>query len=115
MNNKELSMVFADLLSEKKAVDIKVIDIAEKSSFADFFVNASAGSARHLDSLARDVEDKFAELGIETKSIDGKPESGWILIDGGDVIVNIFTIETRDKYTLDKFWSDCETIVIENR
>ena len=115
MENKDLAMLIADFLNEKKAVDIKVIDIAEKSSFADFFVNASAGSARHLEALARDTEDKFAENGIETKNIEGKPESGWILIDGGDVIVNLFTVDVRDKYTLDKIWNDCETIIIENR
>ena len=115
MENKDLAMTIANLLDEKKAVDIKVIDIAEKSSFADYFVNASAGSIRQLSALSKDVEEKFFENGIETKNVEGKPESGWILIDGGDVIVNLFTLDVRDKYTLDKIWNDCETIIIENR
>lgn len=115
MENKDLALLISNFLNEKKAVDIKVIDISEKSSFADYFVNASAGSIRQLGALAKDVEDKFAECGIETKNIEGKPESGWILIDGGDVIVNLFTLDVRDKFTLDKIWNDCETIIIENR
>lgn len=113
MNSKEIAQTIADLLNEKKAADIVMIDIAEKSSFADYFVNATGGSVRQLGALADDVEDKLAELGIETKSKDGRPETGWILVDGGDVIVNLFTAATRDKYTLEKIWSDCQAVRVE--
>ena len=108
-----MAQTVADVLSNKKARDVVMIDIAEKSSFADFFVIATAGSERQLGTLSEEVEDKFAELGIEPKSKDGRPETGWILVDGGDVIVNLFTEETRDKYTLEKIWNDCEAIRIE--
>lgn len=113
MESKEIAQAIADLLSERKARDIVMIDISEKSSFADYFVNASAGSSRQLGALADDAEDKLYELGLEPKSKDGRPETGWILVDGGDVIVNLFTAETRDKYTLEKIWSDCESIRVE--
>lgn len=113
MESKEIAAAIADVLSNKKAKDIVMIDIAEKSSFADFFVNATGTSDRHLGTLADDVEDKFAELGIDPKSKDGRPDTGWILVDGGDVIVNLFTSDTRDKYTLEKIWSDCESILVD--
>jgi ribosome-associated protein len=113
MESKEYSHVIAYVLSAKKAKDIILIDIAERSSFADYFVNATGGSDRQLGALADDVEDKFAELGITPKSKDGRPDTGWILVDGGDVIVNLFTAETRDKYTLEKIWSDCESIIVD--
>lgn len=113
MESKETARTIADLLSNKKARDVVMIDIAEKSSFADYFVLATAGSERQMGTLAEEVEDKFAELGIEPKSKDGRPETGWILVDGGDVIVNLFTEETRDKYTLERIWNDCESIRIE--
>lgn len=113
MDNKELAMILANMLSEKKARDIKVIDIAEKSAFADYFINATAGSERQLSALADDVKDKFAEYEIVPRNNEGRPESGWILVDGGDVIINLFTQNTRDKYTLDKVWGDCETIIVE--
>ncbi len=113
MTSREIAQVIADLLNEKKAKDIVIIDIAEKSSFADYFVNATGSSARQLGAIADDVEDKFAELEIVPKSKDGRPDTGWILVDGGDVIVNLFTAETRDKYTLEKIWSDCQSIRVE--
>ena len=112
MTNKEYADFAAQLLSSKKATDIMIIDIAEKSSFADYFVNATGGSERQLGALADDVEDKFAEIGITPKSKDGRPDTGWILVDGGDVIVNLFTEATRDKYTLEKIWSDCESVLV---
>ena len=112
MESKEIAQVIGNLLSEKKARDVVLIDIAEKSSFADYFVIATGGSERQLGALADDVEDKFAEVGITPKSKDGRPDTGWILVDGGDVIVNLFTEATRDKFTLEKIWSDCESILV---
>ncbi len=112
MESKEVAQTIANILNEKKAKDIIIIDIAEKSSFADYFVIATGGSERQLGALADDVEDKFAELEITPKSKDGRPDTGWILVDGGDVIVNLFTEATRDKYTLEKIWSDCESILV---
>ena len=113
MESKEMAQAIAEVLSNKKAKDVVMIDIAEKSSFADFFVIATGTSDRQLGALSDEVEDKFAELGIETKSKDGRPDTGWILVDGGDVIVNLFTSESRDKYTLEKIWSDCESILVD--
>ena len=113
MESKEIAKATADLLSSKKAREVVMIDIAEKSSFADYFVNATAGNERQLGALAEDVTDKLAELGIEPKSRDGRPETGWILVDGGDVIVNLFTEETRNKYTLERIWNDCEYILVD--
>ena len=112
MESKEVAQTIANILNEKMARDIVIIDIAEKSSFADYFVIATGGSERQLGALADDVEDKFAELEITPKSKDGRPDTGWILVDGGDVIVNLFTEATRDKYTLEKIWSDCESILV---
>ncbi len=112
MESKEVAQTIGNLLSEKKARDVVIIDIAEKSSFADYFVIATGGSERQLGALADEVEDKFAEVGITPKSKDGRPDTGWILVDGGDVIVNLFTESTRDKYTLEKIWSDCESILV---
>lgn len=108
MTSKELAFEIAKAISDKKAQDIILINISEKSSFADYFVNATAGSERQLGTLANEVQDKMAELGFIPKSSEGRPDTGWILVDGGDVIVNIFTRDVRDHYSLDKIWSDCE-------
>ncbi|MBQ0005360.1 MAG: ribosome silencing factor [Clostridiales bacterium] len=111
MTSREMALEIAKALSDKKARDITLINISEKSSFADYFVNATAGNERQLGTLANEAEDKMAEMGFIPKNSEGRPETGWILVDCGDVIVNIFTQEVRERYSLDKIWSDCE---IEN-
>ena len=113
MTIKEIAYEVANTLSEKKARDIKLISIAEKSGFADYFINVTASSSRQVGALADIAEDKLAELGILAKNKDGRPEGGWILIDAGDIIVNVFSSEARERYSLDKLWGDCETTTIE--
>ena len=113
MSSKDIAMKLAELLDSKKAEDIIVIDIAEKSSFADFLVVASGTSDRHIESLIDDVEDLAAQDGVPTKGIEGKNGTGWILLDLGDVIVNIFSREMRSKYNIEKVWADCEMTHVE--
>ena len=113
MSSKDIAMKLAELLNSKKAEDIVVIDIAEKSSFADFLVVASGTSDRHIESLIDDVEDLAAQDGVPTKGIEGKNGTGWILLDLGDVIVNIFSREMRTKYNIEKVWVDCEMTHME--
>jgi ribosome-associated protein len=115
MDNRDIALKAAALLLKKKALDVVVIDISEKSSFADYFVIASGGSERQVGTLADELEDQFAKKGILTKSVEGKKASGWILMDYGDVIVNIFTVEQRDRYGIEKIWSDCSFIEIEEK
>jgi len=114
METKELAKKIAEMLDNKKAKEVVVIDISEKSSFADYFVNASAGSERQLGALANDVEDKCAEEGVIPKSSDGRPQTGWILIDGGDIIVNLCAQEVREKDTRGRVWSDCEMTIVRS-
>ena len=113
MDSRELAMKIAALFDEKKANDIVIIDIAQRSSFADFFVNATANSLRQLQSLSEEIEDKLAELEIIPKNLEGRNGSEWILLDYGDVVINIFTAEAREKYHLEKVWGDCEMINYE--
>lgn len=113
MSSKDIAMKLAELLNSKKAEDIVVIDIAEKSSFADFLVVASGTSDRHIESLIDDVENLAAQDGVPTKGIEGKNGTGWILLDLGDVIVNIFSREMRSKYNIEKVWADCEMTHVE--
>jgi ribosome-associated protein len=113
MNSKDIALKAASVLLKKKALDVVIIDITEKSSFADYFVIASGSSERQVGTLADELEDQFGKEGILTKNVEGKKTSGWILMDYGDVIVNIFTLEQRDKYNIEKVWSDCSFITID--
>jgi ribosome-associated protein len=90
-----------------------VLNIAEKSSFADFLVIASGNSTRQVGSLADDVADALAKTDAALGHIEGKPESGWMLLDYGDVIVNVFTKEQRDLYRIEQIWGDGERIDVQ--
>ena len=114
MDNKSFALLAAKTLDNKKAIDIVVIDIAEKSSFADYMVIASGGSERQVQALVDDVEDAFAKEELLVKSIEGRQNSGWVLMDFGDVIVNIFTRDTREKYNIEKVWGDCSFLDLED-
>lgn len=113
MTNKDYAILAAKVLDDKKAVDIKVMDISEKSSFADYLIIATGNSQRQIQSLVDDIEDKLAAEGLLVKSIEGKHGTGWILMDYGDVIVNVFTSEMRDRYNIEKVWGDCSFLNLE--
>lgn len=113
MDNKEFALLAAKTLSDKKAEEILVIDIAEKAAFADYLVVATGNSERQVNALVDDVEDAFAKNELFVKNIEGKQNSGWVLMDFGDIIVNVFTKEMREKYGIEKVWGDCSFLDIE--
>ena len=106
-------MKTGQILSSKKADNIIVLGIAEQSSFADYFVNATARNERQLAALANEVEDQLALDGIIPKNIEGKPPSGWMLMDYGDIVVNLFLPQQREMYQLEKIWGDGDLVSIE--
>ncbi len=111
--SKTLAQKIADALSQKKGDEVLIIDIAEKSSFADFFVMASAGSERQLEALKDAVEDTLEPESIFPRRVEGQKQSGWILMDYGDVVVNILTADMRAKYSIEKIWGDCEFTLVK--
>ena len=112
MEPKELSLKVAKLLDDRKAIDVTVIDISPKASFADYFVMASGGSERQMAALVDNIEDLLEPEGVFPKSVEGTRSSGWILMDYGDVVVNVMTVEMREKYNIEKIWGDCESLTI---
>ena len=114
LTNKDYAVLAGKTLSAKKAQDIVIIDIQEKASFADYFVICSGTSERQIHTLVEEVEEAFAKEGLLVKSVEGKQSSGWILMDFGDIIVNLFTKEMREKYSIEKIWGDCEFIEVED-
>ena len=113
MTNKEIAYLAAREMDKRKASDIVIIDIAEKSGFADYFVIASTAGLRQLSALASNLEDKLAEEGILVGHVEGKGDSGWILMDYGDIIINLFTAEQREHYNIEKIWNDCDRYYLE--
>ncbi|XVG95039.1 ribosome silencing factor [Eubacteriales bacterium KG125] len=113
MDSLKLVEIAVKALDDKKATNIVVIDVREKSSFADYLILANGGSMRQLNSLTDQVEDKLAEHDVLPKSIEGKQNSQWLLMDYGDVVVNILTEEARESYNIERVWGDCDILNIE--
>jgi ribosome-associated protein len=88
-----------------KAVDVKVLDVEEISSFTDVMIVATGASTRQVKALADRVTEKCKEAGVRPLGVEGERESEWILVDLGDVVVHIMNPETRDFYQLEKLWS----------
>ena len=101
-----LKRVILNTLDSNKALDIVSIDLANKSSIADYMIIASGTSSRHIQALSEQVLEKLKSSGIQNCKIEGKESNDWKLIDGMDVIVHIFNPEKRKFYELEKMWSE---------
>ena len=102
---KDLKETILKTLDSNKALDVISIDLANKSSIADYMIIASGTSSRHIQALSEQVLEKFKNSGIKNCKIEGSDSSEWKLIDGIDLIVHIFNPEKRKFYELEKMWS----------
>lgn len=108
MLSKDKAVLAAKILDDKKGEDIKILEVKGLTSLGDYFVIATGSSSTHVNSLSDTVEEKMKENGITLKHREGR--DGWILLDYGDVIVDIFDYESADFYDLERLWSDAPQI-----
>jgi ribosome-associated protein len=92
-------------LDDDKAEDVVVIDLAGKTSIADYMVIASGQSSRQVGAMADHLCEKIKALGVKDVTVEGAAQCDWVLIDAGDVLVHLFRPEVRDFYALEKLWS----------
>ena len=90
------------VLIEKKALDIKLYNVSEDSSITDFYVNATGRSSTNVAALADELTYKLGLKGRDELRVEGRSGNSWILVDYGDVIVNIFDKESREFYNFDR-------------
>ena len=105
---KEIAEIAEAALEEKKAENIRIIDVSKQTPVADYFVLATAANPNQLNALTDIVDEKLTKAGVEIKSIEGRPRenSNWILMDCGSVIVHIFNREGREFYNLERLWEN---------
>jgi ribosome-associated protein len=101
----ELASRIVEVLSDRQAEDIAMLDIHQVSSFTDYFIIATAQNARHMNALMDAFDKDLAREGIKSLRTEGKPDSGWVLVDLGAVIVHLFTAEDRELYNLEGLWT----------
>jgi ribosome-associated protein len=101
-----MNQMIMDVLDDKKALDIISIDVSKVTTLTDHFIICTGTSDRHRKSLSDDVHERLSKAGVEFLSKEGYNFADWILLDYGDVVVNIFDKESRGKYSLERLWSD---------
>ena len=109
MNIKKIDTLKKEIetiLVDNKAMEIKTINLKNKTSIADFMIIASGNSSRHIQSLSEILLDQLKKKGIENCHLEGQNSSEWKLIDAVDIIVHIFHPEKRKFYDLERMWSD---------
>lgn len=100
-------------LEEKKAEDVRVIDISQVSVLADYFIIANGNNRSQIQALADVVEEKLGKAGYPVKQTEGYENANWVLLDFGDIIVHIFDKDNRLFYDLERIWRDGEMVDLE--
>jgi ribosome-associated protein len=109
MEPKALAKKISELLSSKKAVDIRVLEVTDLTVLADYFVIATGTSTTHLKTLSEEVEYVLKKQGMMPKSVEGKAGGSWLLLDYGAVVVHVMTHEAREFYSIERLWSDAKS------
>jgi ribosome-associated protein len=111
MDAKKLALQCRELADNRKAEDIAVLDVADVSSIADYFVIASGTSEPHLRAISDEITEKLREdHGIKPRAVDGTLQAGWLVLDYFDVIVHVMRADVRQHYDLEGLWGDAPRV-----
>ncbi len=105
LDPQELRDLTVAVLEDAKAQDIQVIDLSERSSFADYMVIASGTSSRQVKAMADRLVQRAKAQGIQPLGVEGAADAQWVLVDLADIIVHLMQPQTRAFYNLEKLWS----------
>ena len=101
-----------ELSEDKQASDIVMLDLQKLSAVADYFVLCTGESDRQLKAIVDSIDETIGrEFGRDAR-IEGTPDTGWVLLDYGDVVVHIFSVALRDFYRLERLWSKATPVVV---
>ena len=114
MPNTKLSKLCSNSLSESKAENILFLDVKSISSFTDEIIIATANSNRHAISVSEKLVSYLKENKINIIGIEGEVDSGWMLVDCGDVVINIMRQDQRDFYDLEGLWGSGTPLDLTN-
>lgn len=105
-NVLKMTKLAVEALEDKKAEDIRLIDISEVSVVADVFLIAGGNNPSQIQAMCDNVEEKLGRAGFPVRQIEGYETANWVLMDFGDIIVHIFDKENRLLYDLERLWRD---------
>jgi len=114
MESKKLTKLVVDALEDIKGIDIKILNVQEKTTITDVMVIASGNSSRQVKALVDSVVVNCKQNEVQPLGIEGTDPGEWALIDLGDVIVHVMQPSIRDFYNIEKLWGDDSPDVSEN-
>lgn len=106
MTTKETALMAVNALEDKKAEDIRIIDISRISTIADYFIIADGSNKSQIQAMADNVSEILGRAGVNLRQMEGYQNANWILMDFQDVIIHIFDRENRLFYDLERIWRD---------
>ena len=107
----ELAHAVVDVIASKKAANIVMLDMRTVTLLADYYVICDGTSRRQMDAITEGLLETLKKGGTQTTVVEGTPESGWMLIDFGSVIVHVFSPEKRAYYQLEELWKEAPIVV----
>jgi ribosome-associated protein len=111
-NSSSLAFDIGSAAAEKKAKDIRILNVKDISPITDFFVICSGNSTIQVKAIADEIQHKVSEQGLELKHKEGYQNARWVLLDYGNVIVHVFYTEEREFYDLERLWADAVAVSI---
>lgn len=108
--SKKMATLAVEALEDKKAEDIRILDISNVSVLADYFIIANGTNRNQVQAMADNVEEVLGKAGFVPKQIEGYQSANWILMDYKDIIVHVFSEEDRGFYDLERIWRDGKEI-----
>lgn len=112
--SKKMAKLAIEALEDKKAEDIHVIDIADVSTIADYFIIANGSNKSQVQAMIDNVDDKLGRAGYPVKQTEGYNTANWVLMDFGDIIVHVFDKENRLFYDLERIWRDGKKVELDS-
>lgn len=110
---KEMAKIAYAALEDKKALDIRILNISEVSVLADYFLIASGSNKNQVLACADNVQEELHKAGFNVRQVEGYNTANWILMDYGDIIIHVFDEENRLFYDLERIWRDGSVIQAE--
>ena len=99
---------------DKRATALVVLDVQHVSSVTDYFLVCSGRSAPHVKTIAEAIRDELKSDGVRPLHAEGQAESGWVLLDYGDVLMHVFLEDTRAYYALERLWGDAPSLSVSS-
>jgi len=112
-HSKLMAKIACKALDDKKALDIKIIDISHISVLADYFIIASGSNRNQVQAMVDNVQEDLHKAGFDAKQVEGYTTANWILLDYNDIIVHVFDEENRFFYDLERIWRDGKTVSVD--